>query len=811
MLNFSSNNPFKVFPILLICFMAFSNLKAQQVKSVPDIEKIYLHTDRDNYVMGEDLWYKVYSVYAYNNMLYSKSNLLYVELISPDSEVLSRNKTFVEEGLGYGDFKLTDSIGVKPGKYQIRAYTNWNRNFGGDFVFEKTINIIDVFEDAKRKNQGSSTKRENMLSSKSKHSDKNLKIEFFPEGGSLLENTLCTVAFKVTDNYGNPIDVKGQIFNSKDELVTLFSTVHEGMGKFQFQPQKGQHYYAKITGPDQIDFQQDLPKANPEGYNIAYHARGGKKLITIKTNQETFSKYPNQPLTLICKTRGVTYFTGTQALQSNVLTFELPDTNFPEGISQITLFDNASRPQSERLVYVEKEKDVNISLQPSKSIYKPNEAVIVNVSSTLKTGEAVPGSFSFSATDMNGEEQGKSLGSNICSYFLMESDIRGKIINPGYYFNPKNPYRLEHLDLLLLTQGWRDFKWKTMPQRRDSIFYQPEKDFAIRGMVKQVMGSKPKENSNVTLGMMGPKGMEVYNTLTDELGRFKFDSLMVYGNTKIFLNARDEKGKSKGKILWSPKKVAPLEANFTPKPGLVVSEKNDVSNSIYRKYVSFGVLPENVLDEVEIIAQKKDDGPKSLYGRADEEYIIDDKTPRFSDIFQLIQYTVPGVSTVGGTIGFIRNRMRPALIMIDGIEWQQSDLRGINTDDIAKIEAFVGPSTAIFGSRGGNGVILLYTKTGSINRDSEKYHSVSDEIEGFYMARTFYAPNPQELSDPFENSKFAVRNTVHWAPYVHPNDQGNAQVTFYNSGVETQVKLTLEGVTASGIPVVKESYYTTEK
>ena len=117
----------------LLCFLgivlSFGSLQAQEKKTIPDVEKTYLHTDKSIYFMGEDLYYKAYNVHASNNLLYDNSNILYVELISADAKIIARNKTKMEMGLGHGDFKLADSLGVKPGVYQLRAYTNWNRNF----------------------------------------------------------------------------------------------------------------------------------------------------------------------------------------------------------------------------------------------------------------------------------------------------------------------------------------------------------------------------------------------------------------------------------------------------------------------------------------------------------------------------------------------------------------------------------------------------------------------------------------------------------------------------------------------------------
>nr|MBP6759698.1 hypothetical protein [Flavobacterium sp.] len=227
--------------------LTFGFLQAQEQKTVPDIEKIYLHTDKSVYFMGEDLWYKAYTVRASNNLLFDNSNILYVELISSDSKIIARNKTNIEMGLGHGDFQLQDSLGVKPGVYQLRAYTNWNRNFGEDFVFKKDIEIINVFETHSKtdKTQNSTPVAKSKTKTVETINQNSIIVNFFPEGGSLLENVASIVGFKAVDNNGNPINVKGEIYDSDadDELVASFSSEHDGMGKFQMIPMEGKQYY----------------------------------------------------------------------------------------------------------------------------------------------------------------------------------------------------------------------------------------------------------------------------------------------------------------------------------------------------------------------------------------------------------------------------------------------------------------------------------------------------------------------------------------------------------------------------------------
>jgi len=799
--SFSKNCNFLSF---LWVVLSIGFLQAQDKKTAVDIEKTYLHTDRSTYFMGEDIWYKAYNVRASNNTLFDNSNILYVELISPDSKIIARNKTNLEIGLGNGDFKLADSLGVKPGRYQIRAYTNWNRNFGEDFVFKKDIEIFNVFEP----NPNPVLVEENakIIKAITTGVENTVKVDFFPEGGSLLENVAGIVGFKAVDRNGNPIDVKGEIYDSDNELVTTFASGHDGMGKFQMIPIEGKNYYAKIKPTAETEFRIELPKALKQGYSLSFRLFKGKNIITINTNQATLAQNPNQALTVICRAKGISYIETTQTLRETSLSFELPKDKTPDGISQITLYDSSSKPQSERLVYIEKEADLEVQLAADKPSYKPNEKVTLNVSSKSKTGVAKSASFSISVTDMNGAQEDKDFGTNICSYFLMESDIRGKIYNPAYYFDPANLKRLEHLDNLLLTQGWRDFVWKNLPMPYESTTYIAEKGITISGKVKQLLGEKPLVNNNMTLGLMNDKHFNFFNATTDIAGVYKFENLMFSGKTTMYLNSTNEKGKFRGEIIAYPIEQSPILVSFKSDTNSSSDLEPGVVENVFKKYTAFGVKPENVLKEVTVSSslKKKDDMIANYgnYGFADKTYIADEDTHLFSTIDELLMTKFPNV---GGNIYIVDGRTISA-------EDKQSMVDVISPSDVLKIDVITGAqATLFFGAEAAAGVIAIYTNQNTGNRPKkETFHSIKQEITGFYTARVFYVPNPEKPNLELDNNA-AVRNTIYWNPYVHPDKSGNVNVSYYNSGVETKVKVALEGITGSGIPVVKNTYYSIKK
>jgi len=186
------------------------------------IEKVYLHVDRDSYFAGEDIWFKAYLIDALDRLLTNHSSNLHVDLISPSSKIISGRIIRLEGGLGNGDFKLPDDL--RSGRYKLRAYTNYMRNFSDSLFFSKEIIVIN------------SNDEKDKISDEVKYVENKIRLCFFPEGGSLVDNVSSIVAFKATNSLGKGCDISGKIYSSNGDLITTFISTHLGMGSFFLRP-----------------------------------------------------------------------------------------------------------------------------------------------------------------------------------------------------------------------------------------------------------------------------------------------------------------------------------------------------------------------------------------------------------------------------------------------------------------------------------------------------------------------------------------------------------------------------------------------
>ncbi|MCX6333717.1 MAG: hypothetical protein NT092_05350 [Bacteroidia bacterium] len=107
-------------------------------RSIP-WEEIYIHTDRDEYIAGEDIWFSAYLFDRQSFKLSLHSKIIYLELLNPLNNPLIQQKILLQDGPGQGHFRLADSL--TSGTYTIRAYTKWMQNFSPGNCFMKDINI----------------------------------------------------------------------------------------------------------------------------------------------------------------------------------------------------------------------------------------------------------------------------------------------------------------------------------------------------------------------------------------------------------------------------------------------------------------------------------------------------------------------------------------------------------------------------------------------------------------------------------------------------------------------------------------------
>ena len=472
----------------------------------------------------------------------------------------------IDNGVGAGDFHLGDSIAS--GNYMIRAYTNSMRNFGEIFFFEKEI-VVENQKEIKSLNQ-----------SDYEESNEKVDVQFFPEGGPLIENVYTLLGFKAVNSSGYGCNVTGRVFSSSGDTITSFTSTHLGMGSFFFLPKKDLKYFATGYAGNGIPFRVELPTVLQTGYSLKVSDINKDYFcVTIKTNQETLDQFRHNEMVIVGNSHNslcITAKAKVWAIDNPVI---LPKKEFPEGIASITLMDTTGKTYCERVYYVHPKENYRLSIIPDCEVYTPRQKVTLQISIRDTSDEPVSANLSVSVVDGN-QIKGFEKNSDISSYLFLESEIRGYVEQPFYYFDTTVTDRYQALDNLLLTQGWRNFVWNNLPDTAIKFDYPIETGFTVSGRLRHVWSDKPIADANISMALSENVSSSSKFTQTDSAGKYHFYGLSFTGPQNILLYAADKKDMGKGLILLDSifRDPAPVNFNQTHKSDTIT--KNS-SNNIY--------------------------------------------------------------------------------------------------------------------------------------------------------------------------------------------------------------------------------------
>lgn len=776
-------------------------------------EKVYLHTDRETYLTGETIWMKGYLFNGSSHVADTVSRVLYVDLVDPAArKVRLRTQLRATDGYAPGQLSLPDS--VPAGTYQLRSYTNFMRNEPEAYFFSKTLTVLRPATTAPT---GSVAQ---------KLAPRLPDVQFLPEGGQLVEGLDGRVAFKAVNASGQPMEVAGFVLDAQKDTVSGFASLHAGMGYFAIKPESGQTYTAFVRLGDGRVAPYPIPAAQARGVVMQVDNLTNKDNIRVYLRHNKAAGSPSATMTLVAHTRGVLVQAAKVPLAKNSSVVLLPKAQFPEGISQLTLFDETTKPVCERLVFINKNEQINIALTPNKTTYKNREKVDLTVTATDASGKPVTANLSVSAVDERLAPQADSNRATITSHLLLSSDLTGTIEQPGYYFDPARKNRVQHLDLLLMTQGWRRFAWAdvltgTIPP----IKYPLEQGLSLTGRVvrpnQKDIGGKVKLTFVLARRDSAGKdaGRDFLAGESDEKGNFAAYDLDFTDTTTVLIQGT--KGKANRDLVISLDQLLTPTVTITRVPYNPFEFRGDELAEFIKRTNEYLEIERQIRRNGEVLLQSvtvrakrtPERDSRVIYGQPDATVKFDqNNTAGRTTILDVIQGRVAGVQVTGS--GFnARVQIRGAanfggaiepLFVVDGMPMDLQGIMSLSVQDVDRVDVLKGASASIYGSRGGGGVISILTKRGSPNYDLTKEAAPGTliaKLPGYAPLREFYAPR-YDVKNEVADRRPDYRTTLLWSPTVRTGTDGKATVSFFTSDAKTTVRIEVEGATTTGMPGV---------
>ncbi len=574
----------------------------------------------------------------------------------------------------------------------------------------------------------------------------NIKLSFYPEGGDLISALNNRLAFKALDEFGKPADIEGVIFDSNNKEISTFKTFHQGMGTLDFIPLRGVHYTAKITKPEKINTIYTLPDALEKGYTIRTEKQNGEVIPLIISSTET------EELSVVAQVRGELYFSKSFNANPGKNQIYIPVTNFPIGVAQITLFDSKGIARAERLSFVNKNKQLKITIDTEKEKYLPREKVNMTIKVTDERGLPMPSNLSLSVVDDKLLSFADDKQGNILSSLLLQYDIKEKIEEPAFYFNNKESKSEQALDNLLLTSGWRRFSWQEIIDNNLIVNSHPSEKAIISGVVRD--GYKATNLSGVTVSVLNT----TIKAITDKDGRYTLKNVDLSELVTLEI-------KSSGYIQQNI-----VVAEYTENSDIYLFDKNTqyenlnfrnaipAMNGVERGFNDV-MINENV-DEKKMLPRKMDN-PKGFIVKekpADKLPAAQNKVVKKEEKIEMARAEVVEIRV---------NNQGAKRKMRDMEQWAGDDEILMNEIEVQQ---------------------PLEPK--------------------YYRARTFasvdYATNQQpEIRTDF-------RSTIYWNGNIQTDRTGKTVVSFYNSDEITSFRAVVEGIASDGEVGRAEKIYFTQ-
>ncbi len=478
-------------------------------------EKVYLHFDNNCYFIGDTIWYKAYVVRADDLQPTNMSKMLYVELLAPDGVVVDRQRVVVSgKNFTCGQFALRDSL--YSGYYEIRAYTRWMLNFNvtsraytrddralfynyqmaADYyrdwegLYSRVLPVYSrpqTAGDYDGKYMYARPKREVPFVKKDK-----LLCQFYPEGGTLVEGITSRVAFELTDQEGQAVDISGTLPDG--------STVKPGRmgrGTFAYTPKAGSNSQELtfVWNGDSYSFR--LPKAETAGAVLTLQNPAADGHTENPSFALTAHGCEPAAYAVVCRGR-LMMFSRLQG--ATTLTPDI--SQLTTGINELLVFDSQGNVLADRLFFVN-HHDMGVALHVAtdKQDYNPYEPIQLSVSAADgTTGMPVSIALRDTRTDDTSYDDG-----NMLTDMLLSSDLKGFIASPAYYFEADDAEHHQALDLLLMVQGWRKYTSLTTRKHQTGLGqiafptmrYTPETTLTVEGRVRKQLDTSILEITDV--------------------------------------------------------------------------------------------------------------------------------------------------------------------------------------------------------------------------------------------------------------------------------------------------------------------------
>ncbi|MBY0481785.1 MAG: hypothetical protein K2Q21_10540 [Chitinophagaceae bacterium] len=786
------------FLIPAFLFGLVQKASAQKMDSVMTIyeeqfpkEKIHIHFDRTIYNKDETIFYKLYLMTGSD--LSPLSRNVYVAWYDTSGNFIRQTAAPLYQSSAKGSFDIPANY--KGDFIRVKAFTRWMLNDDSSFIYQKDIPI----------NSGTFSKTKSAVAK--------TKVELFPESGVLVQGLNSRLAFKATNGSGLPVFIKGFLVNDKNKVVDTIKVAHDGMGLLNFKTIAGENYQLNWIDENAQKGSTPVPQALKSGVTLRVTMDNEKAYAQVERTSEVPDNYKYLRL-LVHQNQHLIYTVEFKGEDRLIQKASLPIDELPTGVLQLSLFTKDWMPIAERIVFVNNrlhEYNAKLSVPLSNLSKRGKNVIEILVSDTAASN------MSIAVTDASivmPEQQ------NIYSDFLLSNEIRGKVYRPAYYFSSDADSVAAHLDLVMLTNGWRKFDWEKVKAGVVPVNKYPfESEFMkIAGKVYGSQANKVPPDLQLNLVIVAKDSSKKFLYMPvmkdgsfEEKSVFFFDTVRVFygfngsGNTRLtdqvqvqlqngLLHQEFRKinlGSNGYQQGWSDS-MARAKLNY------YLLEQEKLRKQMESTTLQEVIVKSKVKSPTQVLEEKYATGLFSGGDGYSFDLSSDASSTGAMDVLSYLQGKVAGLTISGyGAQASVSWRGSTPDIFLNEMKMSIDMVQTIPVTNIAYIKVLRPP---FFGSAGGGagGAIAIYTKKGkSATSNTDNSKGMENTILGGYSVfKEFYSPNYDKPTGNFDADN---RTTLYWNPYLLTNKRSpRVKIEFYNNDSSKKLQIVLEGVNSNG-------------
>lgn len=310
-----------------------------------------------------------------------------------------------------------------------------------------------------------------------------MRVALYPEGGDLVTGVPGRVYVAAENLLGKPADIEAEVIDDRGRRVAAFTSVRDGLGRFELTPERGRSYKVAITRPVGISQTFDVPAAAERGCaltSIDDFAGRSDTLDVAATCSESQLVYA------VASLRGKRVASAAvEVVAGQPAVLALPVDKTAQGAVRVTLFAASqqaggkaepnpwhqvvAQPIAERLVYRGRGQDLKIEITADRPSYTPREKVSLKIKASDLAGRPVAASLGLSVVDDTVLAMADDKTARVLAHLYLEEELPATPIeDPNFYFSDK-PEAAAALDLLVGTKGYRRFEWQSALSPRPPV------------------------------------------------------------------------------------------------------------------------------------------------------------------------------------------------------------------------------------------------------------------------------------------------------------------------------------------------------